>query len=230
VAAGTRTRRVTDFEKAGRRGLAGRAVRLGAAENADPAADVEAAARRAASRSYLRRRVRDGLLLVLVGVAATVGAVVLIVAHQESGPPLFTVQITGLLGGPALVRAALVWLFALVRRIRGVRRRQWSAYPARSTSLGFGPVRWTVVGIDITPTTTLVIFPEQLFRSGIRRRVAREGQVLMLWPRRGRLFDHCWYAGVSGRPVFSELGGMSIAAANWWERRGLAALNRDCPR
>jgi hypothetical protein len=74
------------------------------------------------------------------GVAATTGASVLIVDHQDSGPALFTVQIIGLLGGPTVVRAALVWLFAIVRRLRGVRLRQWRAYPARSPQSREGPV------------------------------------------------------------------------------------------
>ncbi len=46
---------------------------------------------------------------------------------------------------------------------------------ARSTSHGSGALLLTVVGIDLSPTTTVVIYPEQLFRGGSRRFVAREG-------------------------------------------------------
>lgn len=217
-----------DLENSAQGGITTRAILQRGTPNAEvPSADGDSASHRAASRSFLRRRVVDGLLLIVVGVAATAGALVLIVDHQDSGPALFAVQITGLLGGPVAVGAAVVWLFALARRIRGVRLRQWTAYPARSASLGFGPVRWTVVGIEITPTTTFVIFPEQLFRGGIRRLVAREGQVLLLRPRHGKVLDHLWYAGASGRPVFSDQSALSSAAQGYWQRRGLAALNRD---
>jgi hypothetical protein len=192
-------------------------------------ADLDSAALSAASRSYLRRRLLYVFLLTLGGIAATVGAAILIVDHQDSGPALFAVQITGLLGGPTAVGAALVWLFALSRRLRGVRLREWTSYPARSASLGFGPVRLTVVGFEMKSMGTFVIFPELWFRARIRRLVAREGQILVLEPRRGKTFDHVWYAGASGQPVFSDQPPLSHRAQSFWERKAVAALNRENP-
>lgn len=191
-----------------------------------PLTATELAQRRAASRSYLHRILGTVFLLILVSSAAIAGAYLLIVRYPDSGPGMFAIQFTGLLGGPTAIFMALIWLIATVRRLRGVRLRDWTAYPARSASLGFGPIRWTVVGIDITPTTTLVIFPEQPLRCRIRRRVAREGKALVLWPRPGKAFDIRWYAGIGGRPVYSDYLAPSLTLTSYWERRGLEALDR----
>jgi hypothetical protein len=219
-----------DLENLRAAGVARTAPQQAAQAGEIPSSAEEIAQRRAASRSHLHQRLAVGLLYILLGAAATAVALILIVRYPDSGPALFAVQLTGVLGGPTAVLMALIWMFALVRRLRGVRLRAWTAYPARSASLGVGPLRLTVVGIDVTRTTTLVIFPEVLFRRRIRRLVARDGQILVLWPRRGKIFDHLWYAGATGRPIFSDQPAAATGAQRYWERRGLAALNQASER
>lgn len=191
-----------------------------------PADSAEADARTAAARAYLRARAWWAAVLVLVAAAATVLGGVLIVANPDSGGGLFAAQLVLILCGPVGVCFALGRMYVLARRRRAVRLRQWRAFPARSAALGLGRLRLTVVGIDLAPGATYVIFPEQLLRGRVRRLVEREGQVLVLWPRSGHVLDRVLFAGADGRPVFADYPAMAGGAQGFWERRGQAALDR----
>jgi hypothetical protein len=152
---------------------------------------------------------------------------------RDSNPVVLLFETTGICAGPVLFVFGLCWLFRIVGRRRRVQLGQWVAYPARVAIVRLGPLWWTVVGLEITPTATVVIYPEQLFRSRIRRLVEREGQllVLVLPPDSPAWF---LYAGPSGRPVFAEMARTTGRYGSWQvqeqrdedERPALAALAR----
>lgn len=178
--------------------------------------------RRAGARAYLGRHAWYAAVLVVVAVAATVLGGVLIGRDPESGPALFAVQFFLILCGPVGLIYALGWAWVMLLRRRSVRLRQWRAFPARSASLGHGTL--TVVGIELAPGATWVIYPEQILRSRVRRLVEREGKLLVLMPRPGHLNLGFLYGGPDGHPVFADYSGMT--EWGYWVRHGLAALDR----
>ena len=145
---------------------------------------------------------------------------------KNSAAALLTVEITGMMAGPPMFVVGMVWMFKVVRRRQQVQVRHWVAYPARSAVMRYGPLRRTVVGLEITPTATLVIYPEEWFRSRVRRLVEREGELLVLLPRPDKVLAPFLYAGPSGSPVFAENRALAADPQRFGERRGLVALAR----
>lgn len=205
-----------------------------------PKATAQTADRDAAALSYLRRQAWRYPLGWIVGSLMSMWAAFwLITEHtKNSNPAVLTIELIGLMGGlPALI-FGLGWFVRLVRRRRQVQLGHWVAYPARSTVMRQGPLRTTVVGLEITPTATLVLFPEHQFRSRIRRLVEREGQLLVLVSPHAKiavgslvlvesLADRFLFAGPSGQPVFAETGTHATAIQRQQtEQLGLAALAR----
>jgi hypothetical protein len=186
----------------------------------------ESASLSAEARSDFRRQVwRAPLRMILGGAVSAVGAYVLITTYpKNSAPALLTVELIGLFVGPLIFVVGLVWLVKVVRRGRQVGLRQWVAVPARAAVMRYGPLSRTVVALEITPKATLVIYPEEWFRSRIRRLVEHEGQLLVLLPRPEKIFAPLLYAGPNGSPAFAENRALAADPARFGELRGLAAL------
>ena len=208
-----------------------------------PKATAESADRHAAALSYFRRQAWRYPVGWIVGSVISIWAALwLITEHTtNSHPAVLTIELTGLMGGIPAFFFGLGWLLNIDSRRRQVQQGQWVAYPARSAILRQGPLRSTVVGLEITPTVILVVYPEPYFRRRIRRLVEREGQLLVLVhpPAKVAVGSHGgpvkvergWhrilYAGPSGRPVFAENGSQaSDQLRQESEGRGLAALAR----
>ena len=100
-------------------------------------------------------------------------------------------------------------------------------FPARASTLHVGPFRLTTVGLTLPSGMTWVIFPEQIYRTRVRRMVERDGRMLMLLPRPGHNVDWLVFADASGSRVFGDQPGM--AAQPYWEHRALRALQADLP-
>lgn len=177
---------------------------------------------RAKTRIALRRTGWHAAGTVLIGIVLTALALVLIDRYPDSGPALFAVQLAAILTGPVLAGLGLVWLFLLARRRRAIRLRTWQEFPARAATLHIGPFRLTTVGLTLPSGMTWVIFPEQIYRTRVRRTVERDGRVLMLLPRPGHTFEPLVFASASGGRVFGDQPGMG--AQPYWERRALRAL------
>lgn len=205
----------------------GLATLFGTAAEQQNTLDVRQGEWRAKSRMALRRAGRHAAGTLVIGCALTALALVLIDRYPSSGTALFAVQLAAILIGPVVAVVGLFWLGLLARRRRAIRLRTWREYPARAATLHVGPFRLTTVGLTLPSGMTWVIFPEQVYRSRIRRLVDRDGRLLLLLPRPGHTFDRLLFAGAGGGPVFVDQPGMITGVQSYWERRALRALGAD---
>jgi len=197
------------------------------AESRHGEAPDEVARSEVAARDVRRQLWRHPLWTTLVGAGWMWGALWLMGNYTESSHPvILAVEVFGLMGAPIVFLVGVFWMVVVAGERRDVRRRHWVDYPAHSATMRYGPLRRTVVGVEITPTTTLVLFPEFWFRGRIRRLVEQEGQVLVLLPRSKKLNQTNMYAGPTGRPVFRD-NDLASDVQGFWEPRGLAALARS---
>ncbi len=182
------------------------------------------------SFSYLRHCAALAVLLGLLAAGYTVVAVVLIDRHPDSGPALFAVQITGLLGGPVCLVVAVAWLIAVWRRRRLIRQGEWVRYPARSACIVAGPLRVSVIAVQTGDPRPVLLFPEAPYVRRIRRAVTRDGAVLVLGSRRRRLPGGALYAAGSGAPLFRSHAPTGRARLLGTPRPGRPARGRQLRR